>query len=67
LAVVVVKPDFKGIPEEKLEEELKSHLLKRFAKWQIPDKIVFVNEIPKTSVGKIDKKVLKQKFKDFYH
>ena len=29
------------------------------AKWWLPDEVVIVDEIPKTSVGKIDKKVLR--------
>jgi fatty-acyl-CoA synthase len=32
------------------------------AKWAIPDRYEFVNELPKTSVGKIDKKVLRAQF-----
>ncbi len=33
-------------------------------KWWIPDKFEFVDSIPKTSVGKKDKKVLREKYKD---
>ena len=47
-------------------KELISHLLKRFAKWQIPDKIIFVSEIPKSSTGKYDKKTIKDKYKDLF-
>ena len=36
----------------------------RFASWWIPDDVVFVDEIPKTSVGKFDKKVLRDRFQD---
>lgn len=32
----------------------------RLKKWYVPDKIIFVNEIPKTSVGKIDKKKIRK-------
>jgi fatty-acyl-CoA synthase len=39
--------------------ELREHLAGTFAKWQIPDKWVFLDELPKTSVGKFDKKVLR--------
>ncbi|RLI77382.1 fatty acid--CoA ligase [Archaeoglobales archaeon] len=54
--------------ERPSEGELKQHLLKfveegKITKWAIPEKFAFVEEIPKTSVGKIDKKVLRQKFK----
>jgi fatty-acyl-CoA synthase len=36
----------------------------QFAKFWIPDEIRFVAEIPKTSVGKFDKKVLRQRYAD---
>jgi len=34
-------------------------LVPRLAKWQLPDDVVFIDEVPKTSVGKFDKKVLR--------
>jgi fatty-acyl-CoA synthase len=40
-------------------EELVDHLRGRVAKWWLPDEFAFVAEIPKTSVGKFDKKVLR--------
>jgi fatty-acyl-CoA synthase len=40
-------------------EELVSHLTGKVAKWWLPDEFAFVAEIPKTSVGKFDKKVLR--------
>jgi acyl-CoA synthetase (AMP-forming)/AMP-acid ligase II len=40
-------------------EELVEHLRDRVAKWWLPDEFAFVAEIPKTSVGKFDKKVLR--------
>ena len=33
-----------------------------FARWWLPDAVVFIDEIPKTSVGKFDKKVLRERF-----
>jgi fatty-acyl-CoA synthase len=39
--------------------ELCEHLQGRVAKWWIPDEFAFVAEVPKTSVGKFDKKVLR--------
>jgi fatty-acyl-CoA synthase len=32
------------------------------AKWWIPERIEFIDEVPKTSVGKFDKKVLRARF-----
>jgi fatty-acyl-CoA synthase len=44
-------------------EQLREHLEKSgFAKWQLPDRAEFVPEIPKTSVGKFDKKTLRARF-----
>jgi fatty-acyl-CoA synthase len=40
-------------------EDLVEHLRGRVAKWWLPDEFAFVAEIPKTSVGKFDKKVLR--------
>jgi len=40
-------------------EELLEHLRGRVAKWWLPDEFAFVAEIPKTSVGKFDKKALR--------
>jgi fatty-acyl-CoA synthase len=42
-------------------EELVEHLRGRVAKWWLPDEFAFVAEIPKTSVGKFDKKVLRSR------
>jgi fatty-acyl-CoA synthase len=40
-------------------EELVAHLTGRVAKWWLPDEFAFIEEIPKTSVGKFDKKALR--------
>ena len=40
-------------------DELREHLRGRVPKWWLPDEFAFVQEIPKTSVGKFDKKVLR--------
>ncbi|MDF3319944.1 long-chain-fatty-acid--CoA ligase [Rhodococcus sp. C3V] len=34
----------------------------RFAKWQLPDKVVLIDEMPRTSVGKLDKKILRSQW-----
>jgi fatty-acyl-CoA synthase len=43
-------------------DELLAHVGRHVAKWQVPDDVVFLEEIPKTSVGKFDKKLLRQRF-----
>jgi fatty-acyl-CoA synthase len=45
-------------------EELRSFLAGRVAKWWLPDDVVVVDEIPKTSVGKFDKKVMRSMLAD---
>jgi len=59
LAVVVAHGDKR--PDV---EDLKGTMLLTFAKYQIPDQFVFIDEVPKTSVGKFDKKRLRQMFAD---
>ena len=49
------------------KEDLQEHLAGKFAKWQLPDEILFVDSILKTSVGKLDKKALRMKYKDIYY
>jgi fatty-acyl-CoA synthase len=46
------------------EEELVEFLAGRVAKWWLPDKIVFVEAIPKTGTGKFDKKVVRDQYAD---
>ena len=38
---------------------LRKHLASRMAGWQVPETFAFIDEVPKTSVGKFDKKVLR--------
>jgi fatty-acyl-CoA synthase len=56
VAYVVAKPEFKG---QLSQQEIIDYLTPRVAKWWLPDEVRFVEEIPKTSVGKFDKKVIR--------
>jgi fatty-acyl-CoA synthase len=47
------------------DEELRSFLGDKFAKWQLPDQFVFLAELPHTSTGKLLKARLRQQFSDF--
>jgi fatty-acyl-CoA synthase len=47
------------------KDEIITFLDGRVAKWWLPDDIAFVEEIPKTSVGKFSKKDLRTKFQDY--
>jgi fatty-acyl-CoA synthase len=43
---------------------LLEHLRPRVAKWWLPDEFAFIAEVPKTSVGKFDKKVLRRQLEE---
>ncbi len=58
VAYVVPKPEFKG---QVTQEEILEYLRPLVAKWWLPDEVRFIDEIPKTSVGKFDKKVIRQR------
>jgi fatty-acyl-CoA synthase len=45
-------------------QELIEHLRPRVAKWWLPDEFAFIAEVPKTSVGKFDKKVLRARLQE---
>ena len=47
------------------KDELLEWLAPRVAKWWLPDDVVFVDEIPKTTVGKFSKKDLRAKFEGY--
>ncbi|HEY5262016.1 MAG TPA: long-chain fatty acid--CoA ligase [Solirubrobacteraceae bacterium] len=74
-AAVIAKPDEKWAERplccvvlrdgaQLSAEELLEHLRGRVAKWWLPDEFAFVDEVPKTSVGKFDKKVLRSQLAD---
>ncbi|MGV3463863.1 MAG: AMP-binding enzyme, partial [Heyndrickxia sp.] len=56
-AFIVLKTD-----RIEMEEELKIHCSYKLAKYKIPKQFVFLKELPKTHVGKIDKKRLKEQY-----
>jgi fatty-acyl-CoA synthase len=45
-------------------KELRDYLAETFAKWQLPDAWSFVEAVPRTSVGKFDKKVIRRWYGD---
>jgi fatty-acyl-CoA synthase len=57
LACVVVKPG-----ETLTKDDVLEFLAARVAKWWLPDDVVFIDEVPKTSVGKFSKKTLRERF-----
>lgn len=61
LACVVLRPEAAGIISQ---QDLTDYLAGRVAKWWIPNDIRFVKEIPKTSVGKFSKRVLRDQYQE---
>ena len=43
-------------------EELRDYLGTLVARWQVPERWAFIDEVPKTSVGKFDKKVIRARY-----
>jgi fatty-acyl-CoA synthase len=44
-------------------DDVRAHLEENgFARWQLPDRLEVIDEVPKTAVGKFDKKVLRARF-----
>jgi fatty-acyl-CoA synthase len=64
VAVVILKPGASAT-----EQDIIKHLEKfveagKIPKWWLPDRVIFVQQLPLTGTGKIDKKVLKEQFKE---
>lgn len=57
LAVVVLKSGHLAS-----DEDIRSHLLPRFPKWMVPEQITFLDSLPKTGVGKLNKIELRRQF-----
>jgi fatty-acyl-CoA synthase len=60
LLVIVLKKDQSATKNEMLD-----FMREKVAKWWLPDDVVFVDEIPHTATGKIQKLTLRQQFKDY--
>jgi fatty-acyl-CoA synthase len=60
IAVVVLRAGMTASPDE-----LREFLSAKFAKWQLPDAFVFLDELPHTSTGKLSKLELRKRFADW--
>jgi fatty-acyl-CoA synthase len=60
LLVVVTKPG-----ESLSSDDILGYMQGKIAKWWMPDDVVFVDEIPHTATGKIQKTTLRERFKDY--
>jgi fatty-acyl-CoA synthase len=54
VALVVLAPGAKVGPGD-----VAAHCAREFAKWQLPDEVLFVDALPLTSTGKLDKKTIR--------
>lgn len=61
VAAVVLKDEFKG---KVAKEDILKFIEPNFAKWWLPDDVIFMDAIPKTSVGKFLKRELREQLKD---
>ncbi|SMD07727.1 fatty-acyl-CoA synthase [Desulfocicer vacuolatum DSM 3385] len=62
LALVVLNNGTENVSEN----DMLDFIMPKFAKWQLPDRILFVDSIPKTSVGKFSKKDIRKEYGNFY-
>ena len=62
LACVVPRAESRGTLDK---AQVMDFIRDKFARWWLPDDVVFIDEIPKTSVGKFDKKVLRERFQGY--
>jgi fatty-acyl-CoA synthase len=60
LAVIVLKPG-----QQASELDIRTHLLKQFVKWMVPDAYIFADAIPRTSTGKFLKTALRDRYRDW--
>jgi len=59
LAAVVLKENATASADE-----LRDFLSTKIARWQLPERWTFIETVPKTSVGKFDKKVIRKQYAD---
>ena len=57
MAVVVLKQGTEASPDE-----LRQHLSSHFSKWQLPERVEYIDEIPRTATGKFKKTSLREQF-----
>ncbi len=57
MAIVVLEDGAEATPDD-----LREHLSGNFAKWQLPERVEFIEEIPRTATGKFKKTALREQF-----
>ena len=59
--VIAVKEAGSDVTKKQVIE----HLAKTLAKWQLPDDVIFVEELPHGATGKLQKNILREAYKDY--
>lgn len=62
LACVVPLEEFR---DSLTKDEIMDYLAEKVVKWWLPDDVVFIESVPKTSVGKFNKRALRERFKNY--
>ena len=62
MACIVPLPQYR---DQLTKEDILAYLAPKVAKWWLPDDVVFIEAVPKTSVGKFNKRALRDQFKDY--
>lgn len=61
LLIVVTKPG-----KQLSKEEVLGFMIDKVAKWWLPDDVVFIDQLPHTATGKLQKLKLREMFRDFH-
>jgi fatty-acyl-CoA synthase len=62
---IVVRKEGSSVSDREIKAALQDYARKGvISRYAVPDQIVFVETLPRTSVGKLDKKVLREQFRD---
>jgi fatty-acyl-CoA synthase len=62
VALVAPHPEFR---DSLTKDDILAFLEGKVARWWLPDDVVFIDAVPKTSVGKFNKRALRETFKDY--
>jgi malonyl-CoA/methylmalonyl-CoA synthetase len=48
------------------EQEIRSALTAELAKYKVPKRVIFVEDLPRNKMGKIEKKALRERYQDLF-
>jgi acetyl-CoA synthetase len=63
-AYVVLTPEYAGQPPESIVQALQDHVRQRLAPYEYPKEIEFIDELPMTTTGKVQRRLLRQREED---